>query len=578
MNNGKPLFAITLALLMSACGSDDDSSATTTQTDNTLQPIDPGDTSVAPGPVSPVRNIDRNRKRRGDKSRNNETFRTFDGSDNNRQLLSMNEAETQLLRQLPADYGDLIDTLAGSSRPGPREISNNVNAQTDSVLNSISASDFLWQWGQFLDHDIDLTDGTDPAELANIVVPAGDEYFDPSGSGVVEMSLNRSIYDSASGTATINPRQQLNEISGWIDASNVYGSDIDRATALRTNDGSGKLLTSAGELLPFNDSGLSNAGGSGAELFVAGDVRANEQLGLTAMHTLFVREHNRLADEIAARDPNLSGDEIYQSARRIVGAQMQIITYEEFLPVLLGPNALMPYQGYEEFVDASIANVFSTAAYRLGHSMLSAQILRLDANGDEIDAGHLPLREAFFSPQTLVTEGGIDPILRGLAAQECQRIDVFVIDDVRNFLFGNPGSGGFDLASLNIQRGRDHGLPDYNTARQGFGLLPKAAFSEVTTSQELQDRLAATYGSVDDMDIWVAGLAEDPIDGSMLGELFHTIVVEQFEALRDGDRFWYERVLTREEMRDVAGVRLADIIRRNTNIGDEISDNVFIVK
>lgn len=577
MNAIKIGIVIVIAGSAAGCSSGDNADSnienTPTQTETGATP------PIAASPnTSPVLRINRNRNRRGDASRDGELFRTFDGSDNNRLNPQMNEAETQLARFVPSDYSNLSDSLSGDRRPGARVTSNNVSAQSESMLNPASASDFLWQWGQFIDHDIDLTDGIDPAEPADIAIPQGDAWFDPSGSGTRTLPFNRSIYDSDTGTSSVNPRQQLNEITGWIDASNVYGSDVDRAVALRANDGTGKMRTSAGGLLPFNDSGLSNAGGPGAELFVAGDVRANEQLGLTAMHTLFVREHNRLADEIAASNPGLSGDDVYQRARRIVGAQMQVITYEEFLPILLGQNALSPYERYDETVDAGIANIFSAAAFRLGHSMLSARILRLDENGSEIAAGHLPLREAFFSPQALANEGGIEPLLRGLAAQACQQIDVFIVDDVRNFLFGNPGSGGFDLASLNIQRGRDHGIPNYNAVRQALGLLPKAAFSEITESLELQDRLAATYGSVDNMDVWVAGLAEDPVQGSALGELFHSIVVRQFEVLRDGDRFWYERTLSNDEFADVDGVRLADIIRRNTNIGNEISDNVFIVE
>lgn len=577
MNASKLLITIVITGLTAACGSGGDENMNTSDTEQptNADTVPPVEASPA---VSPVLKINRNRNRRGDQSRDGERFRTFDGSENNRLTPEMNSAESNLTRVLPSDYGDLSSTLAGDSRPGARAISNTVNAQPESIVNLRSASDFLWQWGQFLDHDLDLTDGVDPAEPANIPIPLGDAWFDPSATGSKSMPFNRSIYDPETGTAAVNPRQQLNEITGWIDASNVYGSDLDRASALRRNDGTGKLRTSAGDLLPFNESGLANAGGPGVELFLAGDVRANEQLGLTAMHTLFVREHNRLAGRIAADNPGLSGDDVYQRARRIVGAQMQVITYEEFLPVLLGEDALRPYAGYDESIDARIANVFSAAAYRLGHSMLSAQILRLDDRGNEISAGHLPLRSAFFSPQTLVNEGGIEPLLRGLAAQVCQRIDVFVIDDVRNFLFGNPDMGGFDLASLNIQRGRDHGLPDYNAARQALGLPIKASFSEISDSAEIQSRLAAAYGTVDDMDLWVAGLAEDTMPGSMLGELFHTIVVRQFEALRDGDRFWYRRALSSDELREVADTTLADIIRRNTTIDDEISDEVFVVE
>jgi len=158
--------------------------------------------------------------------------------------------------------------------------------------------------------------------------------------------------------------------------------------------------------------------------------------------------------------------------------------------------------------------------------------------------------------------------------QTCQQIDVQVVDDVRNFLFGPPGAGGFDLAALNMQRGRDHGLPDYNTVRVAMGLQPKSSFAEVTSDTIVQERLGSVYGSVDEIDVWLGGLAEDPVNGGLVGELVFTVVKLQFERLRDGDRFWYER-LPEDLLRDVADTRLADIIRRNTNIGNEIPNDVF---
>jgi len=504
--------------------------------------------------------------------------RSIDGSGNNPLDGEMGATHTQLLRLVPSAYADGVAALAGPGRPNPRAISNAVSAQSESMPNPLGLSDYLWQWGQFIDHDVDLTDGVVPAEPANIAIPAGDPFFDPEGTGTVEMALNRSIYDPQTGQSVDDPRQQINEITAWIDASNVYGSDPERAAALRTLDGTGQLRTSEGALLPFNTAGLPNAGGSSSALFLAGDVRANEQVGLTAMHTLFVREHNRIARNLAARRPELSGDALYERARRLVGAEIQAITYREFLPALLGPGALAPYPGYRPEVDARIANEFSTAAYRFGHSALSPTLLRLDEQGAEVAEGHLALRDAFFAPQRLIDEGGIEPVLRGLASQVCQSVDPLVIDDVRNFLFGPPGAGGFDLASLNIQRGRDHGLPSYNAVRRALGLRPARNFGDISSRPEIRRRLRSAYGAVEAIDLWVGGLAEDPLPGAMVGELFRAILKDQFEALRDGDRFWYQRVLSRQEQRQVEGTRLADIIRRNTSIGDEIPDDVFHVR
>lgn len=566
--------------------------------------------------VSPALRIPRN-KRRPHSNRN--VPRPMDGSRNNRTKPDMNTTNTQLRRLLPSDYADGANAMSGLDRPSPRVVSNIVFAQDENRPNKIGASDFVWQWGQFLDHDIDLTNGIDPPESFPIVMPADDLHF-PAGGG---MDFNRSIYSNDRKKV----RQQHNEITGWIDASNVYGSDDERSAALRTLDGTGRLKTSALNLLPRNVDGLENAGGTSERLFVAGDVRSNEQNGLTAMHTLFVREHNRWANlfyaeaqaaleeekppapekktykykdrqgntvysdrpppgQVPSREKSrrrhqaepkpADGDAIFEKARAMVIAEMQHITYSEFLPVLLGRRSVSRYSGYHAQADARIANVFSTAVFRLGHSMLSPTLLRLDENGNEIGAGHLPLRNAFFAPDE-IHNLGIEPLLRGLSKQVCQEVDSFVIDDVRNFLFGDPGMGGFDLVSLNIQRGRDHGLPDYNSARRALGLSPAVSFSDISSDVMVAERLELAYESVDNIDLWVGGMAEDKHGSSMLGELFYTLVKQQFEALRDGDRFWYTNVLGREDREIIESLSLADIIRLNTSIDDEISDNVFIV-
>ena len=504
--------------------------------------------------------------------------RTIDGTGNNRSHGGWGSTNQHLDRVGPAAYADGMSMPAGGSRPSARAVSNGIAAQTGSIVNDRMLSDWVWQWGQFLDHDLDLTDAASPAESFPIPVPMGDPFFDPFNTGTQTIPLSRSAYDPVTGS--INARQQMNQITSWIDASNVYGSDMTRANALRTMSG-GRLATSAGDLLPFNTGGLPNAGGTSASLFLAGDIRSNEQSGLAATHTLFVREHNRLADQIATANPGMNDEDIYQQARKIVGAQLQVITYNECLPALLGSAAPSPMSiGYDDSINPNIMNEFANACYRVGHTMLSPTILRLDNAGNVIPQGNLALQDAFFNPNNIINGGGIDPILKGLASQAMQEIDNQIVDDVRNFLFGPPGSGGMDLASLNIQRGRDHGLPDYNSTRVMMGLTSVSSFADISSDPAVQAALMSLYGTVNDIDLWVGALAEDHLAGSSVGELIAAVLSEQFMRLRDGDRYWYERddffVNNPSLLAELQATRLSDIIRRNSDITN-IQDNVFLI-
>ena len=523
-------------------------------------------------------------------------FRSIDGSHNNLSNPGWGEAHTPLIRLTPPAYDDGISSPRtldsnGNSLPSPRAISNAVAAQSEPMPNSQNLTNWFWQWGQFVDHDLDLTEPHKPSESFNIAVPQGDPFFDPFNTGTQEISLNRSIYDTSTGTGPGNPRQQLNEITAYIDGSVIYGSDPVRASQLRANDGTGKLKTSAGNLLMLNTPGLPNAGGTSSSLFLSGDPRANEQIGLTSVHTLFLREHNRLADDILTAlnngdsaltqkldDSGLSqGDFVYEVTRKVVGAQIQSITYNEFLPLLLGDNALRNYRGYDETVNSGISNEFSTAAYRFGHTMLTSNLLAIDPNDETISA--IALRDSFFNPD-YIKNNGIDSIVLGLADQQANEIDPFVVNDVRNFLFGPPGSGGFDLASLNLQRGRDHGLGSYNEIRSALGLGVASSFADITSDVGIQNKLASVYQSVNDVDVWIGGLAEDSFRDSIVGELFYTILKDQFLRLRDGDRFFYLQELEHLSLlQPIVGnidrTTLADIILRNTSIVD-LQDNVFL--
>jgi hypothetical protein len=533
-------------------------------------------------------------------------FRTITGFGNNLFHPTWGQSHTDLIRIAPADYGDGLNTPGGADRPSARYLSNALSDQTDpnnpsadlNVINQKLLSDYIYVFGQFLDHDLDLTTGGTTVENFDIPADQPGDPFNPPGV----IPFTRSEYDANTGKVVNGvavPRQQLTDITGFLDGSQIYGSDRDRADALRTHVG-GQLKTSPGNLLPFNNSTyfgaaapLPNANDAhivaDSALFVAGDIRANENIELTAMQTLFVREHNRIASQIAAAHPNLSDEQIYQMARRWVGAELEVITYNEWLPALLGPNALPSYTGYKSNVNPSISNEFSTAMFRFAHSQLDNEVDRANNDGTEAADGEVPLAYAFFNPTLINPNGVIDPfsgqqstdidaILKGVAGGDAQEVDLLAVRAVRNLLFGPPGSGGSDLIARDIQRGRDHGLTDYNSMRAAYGLPRVSTFSQITKDAATAAKLQAMYGSVDNIDAFVGILAEDHVSGADVGPLTKAVLVDQFTRLRDGDRFFYLNQFSSSELQTLlATTSLAKIIQRNTSITN-LQDNVFYFK
>lgn len=510
--------------------------------------------------------------------------RSFSGIGNNLAHPQWGMAGVRLLRGASGShYADGFNAPGGTTRPSPREVSNIVFSQPGYMPSETGISAMFWQWGQFIDHDLDLS--RDNAESGTIPVPAGDASFDPGNTGAVTIGFHRSEKDPTSGLGPGNPREQINVLTAFIDGSMVYGSDDARAALLREFSGGRMKVTpnAQGDLLPFNIYGAPNGGGdNNPSMFLAGDIRTNEQLGLIAIHTLFVREHNYWADRLASENPGWNDETIFEAARKIVGAEIQIITYGEFLPALLGAYTVGPYAGYDPEVNPSIANAFSTAAYRIGHTMLNESLLRINEDFTEAAEGHVQLKDAFFQPQE-IADHNIDTIVRGQVYQVANTIDSFVINDVRNFLFMNfNGPVPLDLMSLNINRGREHGLPDFNTMRQDYGLPAYTSFDEVNPDPALWGKLAASYSSVDDMDPWVGLLVEEHLYDSAVGETLAAVIADQFQRTRDGDRFFYlndpffiDQPLLVKELESTV---LSDIIARNTNIDRQtLPDNAFFV-
>lgn len=477
-------------------------------------------------------------------------IQTLDGTNNNLTNTSWGAANTQLPRVAPSAYSDGLNSPSLPDAPNARDISNLIAAQSESVENDRFISSIWFQWGQFLDHDIVRSfslDRTLPREL----FPINDQ-----------MLFTRSAFDRSTGINT--PREHTNFLSSYIDGTAVYGTTAAESASLRAKVG-GRMavtMTDSGELLPT---------APGSTSFVAGDVRVNENITLAAMHTLWVREHNRIAAELAStefagRDLTDAAvdEEIFQRARKHVAGLIQHITYNEFLPSTLGFNAIPTYKGYDPSVNAAISNEFTTIIFRLGHTTLPDELL-IGRDGEKI-----AFKDAFNNSKFLF-DRGIDGIFSGLSAQKMEEIDPLVADGVRNALADGPG--GVDLAARNIQRGRDHGLPNYNAVREAIGLRAVATFGEITSDAALAEKLTTLYGSPDHADAWIVAISEDHVPGASVGETLYAYMVDQFVRLRDGDRFYFENHLDSELVAEIKSTRLSDVIRRNSSA--VVQDEVF---
>lgn len=513
-----------------------------------------------------------------------QSLRSIDGSFNNIFAPEWGSTGDQITRVTSAAFADGISTMAGADRPNPRHISNVIFAQSEVTKDQKNLSDFVWAFGQFIDHDITFI-SNNPSERLAIEIPEDDQVFVPGGAPI---AMSRSLTMSGTGVNG-TPRQYANEVTAFLDGSAIYGSDRERASWLRSYV-DGKLKMSADGQLPWNTvSGEysdvvdenaphmenPNERVFGRKLYVAGDARANENPLLISLHTLFVREHNRLCDVLKEENPDWSDEMLYQIARKWTSAYLQSITYNEWLPAM---GVKLPLTAeYREDVNPQISNVFSAAAFRVGHTLINGDLVRVTTENNLPVSETVKLRDVFFNPLQVQLSNGVEPYIRGMGTQVQQKMDCQVIDDVRNFLFGQPGAGGLDLAAININRGRERGLADYNTIRAEVGLPRIKEFSEITNHEEVARQMAELYGSVDNVDAWVGMLAEDYMPDAILGSTLMLIIERQFRNLRDGDRFFYlfDRYFSEDDVSIISETTLHDIIMRNTDI-EFMQPEVFV--
>ena len=605
--------------------------------------------------------------------------RSLDGSGNNVSNPEWGQAGTEYVRTAPASYADGDSSMVDG--PDPRYVSNRIfNDVSQNLFSENGVTQWAFVWGQFLDHTFGLREA-EGGEAA----PLSFDESDPLEDFVNDMgNIDFSRSAAAPGTGDDSPREQLNTVSSYIDGWAVYGGTEERLEWLREGPVDGDMSNNSAYLLLTEDGYLPDSAarddgatpdmqlmgrlmGSPDDAVIAGDVRANENIALTAVHTLFAREHNRIVGTLPEELPE---EEKFQIARAVVIAEQQYITYTQFLPVL--GIELDSYEGYDSEVNAGLSNEFAAAAFR-AHSMIHGEF-EIDASGstytdeqlealerqgvemeaeDEALALAVPLNVAFGNPG-LVTELGLGAILRGLGSERQYKNDEQIDNQLRSVLFQVPGpdvedpsecldgemlpdcfSIVLDLGAIDIQRGRDHGIASYNDLRETYGLDRKTSFRAITgestemfpddpeidAGNPLDDpdildfmrlvnaegnvlevgsdeavegavegtrrttlaaRLRAIYGDVDELDAFLGILAEEHVDGSEFGELQLAIWKTQFEALRDGDRFFYESYPALAALTDEYGIdfeeSLAEIIAMNTelDLGD-LPENVFLI-
>lgn len=499
------------------------------------------------------------------------------------------------------------DRIAGSELPTPRLVASVIHRDID--LPNHDFTILFMSWGQLLDHDMSRASQPpstlkccNPENSKNklclpINVPVDDPLY--AKFNIKCLDFRRSLA-GIRPNCVLGPRVHQNAITSPIDANFVYGSSQADADSLRMFSG-GRLrdrdwfrqeglkpLLPAQELDPDQDC---IARPKDLFCFRAGDVRANEQIHLTVLHTLYMRQHNRMADRLADLNPHWDDERIYQETRHIIAATVQHIMLNEYLPLLIGPKMVELYNltainlmndqydrgmenywhGYDAGITTSVSNSFAAAAFRQGHTFIQSTVERYNKYHEFVASEKL--HRLLKQPFIIYTPGILDELTGGLINQPSQSFDPFITEEVSGRLFQLPDSKiGHDLASINIQRGREQGLPGYNIFREWCGLPRAETFSQL--EPYLTNRTAYQYSKlfqhVDDIDVWSGGISERKLPGAAVGPTFACLIARQFSNTRRGDRFWYENPglpssFTPKQLAEIRKIKLAKIICENSD-------------
>lgn len=519
----------------------------------------------------------------------------YDGWYNNLAHPDWGATESHLTRKTPPSYSDGVYMMSGGNRPSPRKLSQAFMKGADGLASVQNRTALQTFFGQVVSAEILMASETGcPIEMHKIKIEECDEMYDQDCTGNKFMPFHRANYDKRTGQSPNTPREQQNSMTSWIDASFVYSTKESWVNAMRSFE-NGTLKTEEDGMPPHNLMRVPMVNAPAPHLltklnpermFLLGDPRTNQNPAFLAMGIIFYRWHNYQAAQIVEQYPNWSDEDVFQAARRRVIATLQSIIMYEYLPSFLG-EGVEPYDGYKPDIHPGISHVFQSAAFRFGHTMIPPGIYRRDNTCDykKPRSGGMAMRlcSTWWDAEGDLSSQALEEILMGLSSQITEREDHIFCSDVRNSLFGPMEFSRRDLAALNIMRGRDNGLPDYNTVRKCFGFPMVNNLSEINQDLFAEDpdifsRLEREYNwDVRNIDLFVGGMLES---SNGPGPLFTKIIKEQFQRLRDSDRFWFENreseLLTSEEIEYFRNIKLSEIIIKVTNIkkGD-IQESVF---
>ena len=515
----------------------------------------------------------------------------------------------------------------------PRNISNLVASTGSPAKSALNISMMEVFFAQFINHDLERNEFVN--DLYYMPVYPGDRLYGLNATNnyiIARYSYTELV--SSDDDDNLSP-QLLNNNSKLLDLSTVYGSNNETSEALRLYSG-GKLKTSAytAHLGPFvtlvySDlapsqaySGLTTSSpvSTGPDtVLTSGDDRVDENIAMALINSAFIRRHNQHATNLSTLNSDWDDEKLFQEARKITIAEYQHIVFDEYIPVVLGPitDSIRKYRGYDDEVDTRTSIEFASGAFRYGHSAVSPYNL-IQANGSlyrftlpagifgpfPITSSQLPFAGQLGGPlnvaTALATAGGIGNVLRGLINSVADDVDIQINDVIRNIVFGGSIGRGVDLLAVDIFRGRNNGLPSYHELRKKFynvkGLPAGdnniyqacgankndpnpdaiACFDLITSNHTLALALQSIYGKVNNIDGLVGLLSENRYPGAVFSRTTAGIIAKEYQTKRDGDPWWYEAILTDDELSAVKSVRLSTILSSVYNLTG-LPDNVFVV-